>query len=69
LSRPGPGEENVDLAGPPAHRLQASASAREPARLVEALELTLLIAKKEPHRHPRVAAVLAAPFTSTRTTP
>jgi hypothetical protein len=24
--------------------------------LVEALELTLLIAKKEPHRHPRVAA-------------
>ncbi len=24
--------------------------------LVEALELTLLIAQKEPHRHPRVAA-------------
>src|SRR6266566_2339216 len=30
--------------------------------LVEALELTLLISRKEPHRHSRVAAPLAAPL-------
>lgn len=38
--------------------LVAEATAREIGKvsLVEALELTLLIAKKEPHRHPRVAA-------------
>jgi len=38
--------------------LVAEATAREidKVSLVEALELTLLIAKKEPHRHPRVAA-------------
>jgi hypothetical protein len=38
--------------------LVAEATAREIGRvsLAEALELTLLIAKKEPHRHPRVAA-------------
>jgi hypothetical protein len=36
----------------------AEATARELGRLtlVEALELTALIARKEPHRHPRVAA-------------
>jgi hypothetical protein len=38
--------------------LVAEATAREigVVSLVEALELTLLIAQKEPHRHPRVAA-------------
>jgi hypothetical protein len=38
--------------------LVAEATAKEIGKisLVEALELTLLIAKKEPHRHPRVAA-------------
>jgi hypothetical protein len=38
--------------------LVAEATAREIGHvsLVEALELTLLIARKEPHRHPRVAA-------------
>ncbi|TMM28314.1 MAG: hypothetical protein E6F93_12595 [Actinobacteria bacterium] len=38
--------------------LVAEATAKEIGRisLAEALELTLLIAQKEPHRHPRVAA-------------
>jgi hypothetical protein len=67
--RPGPGEGgNLTSQGHPrtvfrralAHEnlLVAEATAKEIGRigLDEALELTLLIARKEPHRHPRVAA-------------
>jgi hypothetical protein len=44
--------------------LVAEATAKEIGRisLAEALELTLLIARKDPRRHPRVAAPVASPL-------
>jgi hypothetical protein len=62
------GRRSVDLAGPllrdlpealkRGNVLAAMAAAKElpPLNLTDALELTILIARKDPRRHPRVAA-------------
>jgi hypothetical protein len=60
------GRRNLDLAGPPLRDLPASHGARERALaaakdlpqldLLDALELTVLVARKDPRRHPRVAS-------------
>jgi hypothetical protein len=68
-SRPGPGEEERTTSqGRPysifcralehGNLLVAEATAKElpPLNLTDALELTMLIARKDPRRHPRVAA-------------
>ena len=67
-TRPGPGEEGSTSQGRPysifrgaperRNLLVAEASAKKlpPLNLTDALELTVLIARKDPRRHPRVAA-------------
>lgn len=70
---PAPRRRSIDLAGPPLRDLPTSARAQEPARrrgdseadrglsLGEALELTILIARKDPRRHTRMALVTTLP--------
>ena len=66
--RPARGRRSVDFAGPAVRNLAEGTQAREPSSrrgsckelpqisLADALELTILFARKDPRRHPRVAA-------------